>query len=237
MASRYPYVQTKPCIQWNFEQRCFKSLVPSRYGSISTFTPCGLFCFSFQNVGGFLSAFCEVVLCDCKLMLVTTTLRIEEMIMEIRFSKVSAHYFVVTDWWERRRKGIISFSKNEPQNFKEIFPNNSFSTLSLVSFSPSVRVCVCALLVLGLCISTWRIAFMMWLVGVKNKLWRYPKQTDKRSCHDKKSNQYEISDMEENFSSNLTILLFFVIFFQSANGIFSPNCTLNFVVSRAWQFF
>lgn len=121
VASRYPCVQTKLCIQQSFEQRCFKSLVPSRYGSISTFTPCGLFCYSFQNVGGFVSAFCEVVLCACKLMLVTATLKIEELIMEIRFSKVPAHYFIVTDRWERRRKrkGTISLSKNRPQNFKE----------------------------------------------------------------------------------------------------------------------
>lgn len=171
MASRYPCVQTKPCIQWSFEQRCFKSLVPSHYGSISTFAPCGLFCYSFQNVGGFVSAFCEVVLCDCKLMLVTATLRTEEMIMEIRFSKVPTHYFIVTDWWERRRKGSISFSKSGPQNFKEnkVFPNNAgvLSSLSLWFLFHPMYLCVCALLVIGLCIITWRIVFMMCLVGVR----------------------------------------------------------------------
>lgn len=55
VASRYPCAQSKSCIQQSFEEKCFKSLMPSCYGSIITFSPYGLFCYSFQNVEGFLS--------------------------------------------------------------------------------------------------------------------------------------------------------------------------------------
>lgn len=58
--------------------------------------------------------FCEAVLCDCKLMLVTATLRIQEMVMEIGFFWVPAHYFMIAYWGKGDERETV---KKKPEKW------------------------------------------------------------------------------------------------------------------------